>query len=83
LQVPISLVRTATDEDPSVTDPAERVRRFGQDDHVRLYARDYYERLAEAGLNVELWDAFTNDPERARAWNLNRQEKLTVAKRLS
>ena len=27
------------DEDPSVTDVAERWRRFGQDDHVRLYSK--------------------------------------------
>lgn len=81
LQVPISLVRTKTDEDPSITDPAERIRRFGQGDHVRLYARDYYDRLAEAGFKVELWDAFAHDCERARAWNLNPLEKLTVARK--
>jgi SAM-dependent methyltransferase len=79
LQVPISLVRERTDEDPSVTDADERIRRFGQDDHVRLYARDYYERLSEAGFKVELWDAFAHDADRARAWNLNPLEKLTVA----
>jgi SAM-dependent methyltransferase len=81
LQVPISMVRSATDEDPNITDPAERIRRFGQDDHLRLYARDYYERLSEAGFTVELWDAFESDPERARAWNLNPLERLTVARR--
>jgi SAM-dependent methyltransferase len=82
LQVPISLKRTATEEDPSITDSAERIRRFGQADHVRLYARDYYDRLSEAGFKVELWDAFASDAERARAWNLNPLERLTVAKRV-
>jgi SAM-dependent methyltransferase len=43
-----------TDEDPSVTDPAERVRRFGQDDHVRRYGWDYVDRLREAGLRVDV-----------------------------
>jgi SAM-dependent methyltransferase len=41
-----------TDEDPTVTDPAERLRRFGQFDHVRTYGRDYFDRLREAGFTV-------------------------------
>ena len=55
LQAPLALALDDTDEDLSITDPAERERRFGQFDHVRLYAvRDYAERLSEAGFNVEL-----------------------------
>lgn len=50
INVPISA--EATDEDPSVTDPAERLRRFGQEDHVRCYGPDYYHRLGEAGFEV-------------------------------
>ena len=42
-----------TDEDPSITDPAERERRFGQQDHVRFYGRDIADRLADAGLHVQ------------------------------
>jgi SAM-dependent methyltransferase len=43
-----------TIEDPSVTDPAERVRRFGQDDHVRVYSKgDFVRRLEGAGFRVE------------------------------
>lgn len=41
-----------TDEDPAVIDPDERQRRFGQRDHVRLYGRDYIDRLREAGFTV-------------------------------
>jgi SAM-dependent methyltransferase len=55
LQVPgLELGLPATDEDPSVTDPAARLARFGQDDHVRRYGRDYADRLEAAGLPVEL-----------------------------
>ena len=43
-----------TDEDPSITDPEERVRRFGQDDHVRRYGWDYVDRLRHAGLRVDV-----------------------------
>jgi SAM-dependent methyltransferase len=54
LQVPIFAEHT--DEDPTLTDPAERVRRFGQEDHVRVYGPDYYDRLREAGFDLERVD---------------------------
>lgn len=38
-----------TDEDPGAP-VEERLRRFGQDDHVRWYGRDFETRLAAAGL---------------------------------
>jgi SAM-dependent methyltransferase len=41
------------DEDPLVTDEAERWRRFGQFDHVRVYEKSIYvQRLVAAGLVV-------------------------------
>lgn len=55
LLVPIGAERTF--EDPSVTDPDERTRLFGQFDHVRLYGRDYVDRLREAGFAVEVVEA--------------------------
>lgn len=53
LQVPISLTLEATYEDAAITTPAARGEAFGQEDHVRLYARDYRDRLADAGFLVE------------------------------
>ena len=50
LNVPITA--DATFEDPLVTAPAERLRLFGQQDHVRRYGPDYRERLVEAGFKV-------------------------------
>jgi SAM-dependent methyltransferase len=50
LQVPISLGDTL--EDPSISDPAERERCFGQRDHVRIYGQDYPSRLEDAGFSV-------------------------------
>jgi SAM-dependent methyltransferase len=49
-------VADRTEEDPSVKDPAERLRRFGQEDHVRRYGWDYLDRLTEAGLEVDRID---------------------------
>ena len=51
-----------TDEDPSITDPAERERRFLQYDHVRLYGEDYPDRLAAAGFKVETVELFRTLP---------------------
>ena len=50
LNVPVTVDETV--EDPDETDPAERLRRFGQDDHVRRYGPDYADRLKEAGFRV-------------------------------
>lgn len=43
-----------TFEDPSIVDPEERVRAYGQEDHVRLYGPDYVDRLRDAGFTVEV-----------------------------
>ena len=52
MQVPLDRSRETTLEDPAVTSPSERERRFGQWDHVRVYGRDYPARLREAGFAV-------------------------------
>jgi hypothetical protein len=66
LDVPIQGARTI--EDPSVVDPAERRRRFGQEDHVRRYGADYRDRLREAGFAVAVHGvaAVCADAERVR-----------------
>jgi SAM-dependent methyltransferase len=51
LMVPICLAIEKIDEDPSITDEAERWRRFGQNDHVRLYSKNgFIERVGKAGF---------------------------------
>jgi SAM-dependent methyltransferase len=53
LVVPIVLTLKEIDEDPSVTDAAERWRRFGQDDHIRLYSKDgFLQRVWNAGFSI-------------------------------
>ena len=52
LLVPITSERTF--EDPSIVDPVERLKYFGQKDHVRRYGRDYVDRLREAGFSVKI-----------------------------
>jgi SAM-dependent methyltransferase len=51
LQVPFfKPLLDKTYEDASITDPKEREKKFGQDDHVRRYGKDYTSRLELAGL---------------------------------
>lgn len=64
VQVPIE--GETTDEDPSVTDPEERLRRFHQRNHVRLYGRDFYDRLSDAGFDVDVVHYHDQIPARSR-----------------
>ena len=56
LNSPINEKRETTYEDPSITDPVEREKHFGQRDHLREYGLDYTDRLAEAGFTVDTQD---------------------------
>jgi SAM-dependent methyltransferase len=56
LQVPLAVSRAETEEDLSIDNDAERLLRYGQRDHVRLYGRDYADRLASVGFEVERHD---------------------------
>jgi SAM-dependent methyltransferase len=45
------------DEDPEIVDPLDRMRRFGQEDHVRLYSVEgLSQRLAGNGFEVEVME---------------------------
>lgn len=50
IQVPMK--GDATHEDPSIVDPIERTRLYGQHDHVRQYGNDYKSRLESAGFSL-------------------------------
>lgn len=52
-QVPQDLNRDVTFEDNSITNPKERAKIFGQYDHVRVYGRDYFDKLRSIGFKVE------------------------------
>jgi SAM-dependent methyltransferase len=60
-----------TIEDPTITEPAERLRAFGQRDHVRIYGRDFVPRLQETGFDVGVVDYVDSvDPETVRRCGL-------------
>jgi SAM-dependent methyltransferase len=62
IQVPEEEQLEHTFEDPSITSPEERFEKFGQEDHVRLYGRDFTRRLEEAGFTVESRDLGEGGP---------------------
>ncbi len=51
-QIPQDLSLDKTYEDFSITSPEERANHFGQYDHVRVYGKDYFERLRKVGFIV-------------------------------
>lgn len=59
LQTPM-LNKSSTLEDLSITNPKERERVFGQNDHVRIYGADKQLRLESAGFKVILDDYVKN-----------------------
>ncbi|TAK40071.1 MAG: class I SAM-dependent methyltransferase [Lysobacteraceae bacterium] len=53
LQVPWARTLATTIEDPSVTSSAARRELYGQEDHVRLFGADVFERIGRFGLSAE------------------------------
>lgn len=80
IQVPITA--PATIEDPTVTDPRERERLFGQWDHVRRYGPDYIQRLEAAGFAVEVVPvAALASPAQRRRYGLLADETVVYCTR--
>ncbi len=52
-QIPQDLKREKTFEDDSITDRRKRAEIFGQYDHVRIYGRDYFDKLRNVGFTVD------------------------------
>ncbi|MEN8249307.1 MAG: methyltransferase domain-containing protein, partial [Bacteroidota bacterium] len=53
LQVPLfHPLPEKTFEDANITSPNDREKSFGQSDHVRLYGKDYLDRLVGAGFDA-------------------------------
>lgn len=52
-QIPQDISREKTFEDPTITDKKERTIIFGQYDHVRVYGKDYFDKLRSIGFKVD------------------------------
>jgi len=51
-QIPQDLSLEQSYEDTNITSPEERAAHFGQYDHVRIYGKDYFDRLRKVGFKV-------------------------------
>ena len=78
-QVPQELARKSTYEDPAIITPEDKTEHFGQYDHVRIYGRDYFDRLRNVGFNVKEVDySLKLNPELVEKYCLAKGEILPV-----
>jgi SAM-dependent methyltransferase len=78
-QIPQDMSRENTFEDASITDKEERTKIFGQYDHVRVYGRDYFNKLRSVGFKVEEVDYTQRiTPEELDRFCLMKNEILPV-----
>lgn len=83
LQVPIGIKLDKTIEDFTLKSDAERLERFGQGDHVRVYSMgDYVERLRSVGWNIEVID-FPSEvgPETVHRYGFHEREKVVFGRK--
>ncbi|MGL2963029.1 class I SAM-dependent methyltransferase [Flavobacterium sp. RSB2_4_14] len=78
-QIPQDLSRATTFSDDTIVDQKERAKIFGQYDHVRVYGRDYFEKLRSIGFKVVEED-YTNkiSPELVEKYCLAKGEIIPV-----
>lgn len=78
-QIPQDLNRDVTFEDDTITDKKERAKIFGQYDHVRIYGRDYFDKLRSVGFKVDEVDyTSTLTPEEITKYCLAKGEIIPV-----
>ena len=82
LQIPQDLSLEKTYEDFSITSPEERAKHFGQYDHVRVYGKDYFNKLRAVGFKVDEVDYSKKiTPELVKKYCLTKGEILPVCKK--
>jgi len=82
-QIPQDLSREFTFEDDTITDQKERTKIFGQYDHVRVYGRDYFDKLRSIGFSVTEEDyTATLSEEKVKKYCLAKGEIIPVCKKL-
>jgi SAM-dependent methyltransferase len=82
LQVPVDEGLARSVEDPGTYGPEDRLRAFGQADHVRRYGRDYADRIRAAGLRTEIIQMdLQRDRAQAAAFGLMPGERIYVGVR--
>jgi len=82
LQIPQDLNREVSFEDNTITDRDERAKIFGQYDHVRVYGRDYFDKLRDIGFTVDEVDYTTTlTPQEVDRYRLAQGEILPICRK--
>ncbi|KAB3526640.1 glycosyltransferase [Alkaliphilus serpentinus] len=83
LQTPYSPLLKDSFEDEKITKSEDRLKYFGQEDHVRIYGLDFFDRLKRAGfqLNIISNDEIFND-ETCIEYGVNPREDLILATKM-
>lgn len=82
-QVPIRYQLERTFEAPDITDKKERIEKFGQYDHVRVYGMDFFETLESIGFKVEKINLSQQlSDEEIRRYALEKNEILPVVRKI-
>ena len=76
MQSPVYNYLEETLEDPTITDPSERERIYGQNDHLRKYGKDYGDRIRSAGFEVKEDDYLNELDEETRKWYALPEEEI-------
>lgn len=77
LQTPYEQNLEKTFEDFSIKSAQDRKKFFGQEDHVRIYGRDYIERIKNAGFEVQE-DRFIDTVDKMEKQRLALDENETI-----
>ena len=79
LQIPQDVSRATTFSDDTITNQKERAKIFGQYDHVRVYGRDYFDKLRSIGFKVTQEDYTSKiSPELVTKYCLAKGEIIPV-----
>ncbi len=79
LQIPQDLKRAVTFTDDTITNQKERAAIFGQYDHVRIYGRDYFDKLRSIGFTVVAEDYTAKiDPKLVEKYCLAKDEIIPI-----
>ena len=83
LQSPVDLNKEYTYEDSNIKSEEDRLKIFGQKDHVRIYGKDYVDRLRNPGFKVEEINYVKSfAPEEIKKYGLDENEIIYFCKRL-
>lgn len=81
LQVPILRYGLQTIEESDIDGEFDKKTEFGEYEHVRVYGKDYRNRLGKSGFRVKVWNWTKYNPE-WREYGLDEDERVYVVEKI-